>query len=310
MKRFLREYLLENWTLKATALMLSLILWLFVRGEPGPERVVAVPLEIELPRQMEIINDRPTSVEVTMRGAVFSNMWFSQPLPTCVINLQNAREGEHVIRLSPENVRTPKSAGIEILQVSPARVILVLERTVSKEVPVVVPIRGQLPQGFEIYDRYSKPATVTVSGPSSRVTPVREIPTDAVSIAGQKQSTRFFVGLNVRDNLIRTSLTTPVLVEIEIGPRRKLHTVARVPVTVTDPSFAAVPRQVSIQLLTPVDLIPDIKPADFSVIVDVNELDRSQLPAKTTPRVRILNNPFGAIVVRDVYPSEITIRRK
>jgi len=93
MKRFFQELLLENWSLKLTAVLLSLILWLFVRGEPGPERVVAVPLEVLLPRQMEITNQRPTSVEVTMRGAAFSNMLFSQPLPTCIIDLQDAKEG-------------------------------------------------------------------------------------------------------------------------------------------------------------------------------------------------------------------------
>jgi YbbR domain-containing protein len=158
MKRLIQEYLLENWSLKLTAILLSLILWLFVRGEPGPERVVAVPLEVQVPRHMEIINERPTSIEVTMRGAAFSNMWFSQPLPTCIIDLQGSQEGEHTINLTPDNVKIPKGSGIEILQVNPARVTLVLEKTISKEVPLSVPVRGEPARGFEIYGRSSKPA--------------------------------------------------------------------------------------------------------------------------------------------------------
>src|SRR5512143_3534125 len=142
MKRFIAEYVLENWSLKMTALLLSLVLWMFVRGEPGPERVVAVPLEVQLSRNMEITNQRPTSVEVTMRGAAFSNMLFNQPLPTCIIDLQGLKQGRHVITLNTENIRIPKGSGIEVLQVNPARVTVVLEQTVSKEVPITIPIRG------------------------------------------------------------------------------------------------------------------------------------------------------------------------
>ena len=143
MKRFAKEYLLENWTLKATSLLLALILWLFVRGEPGgPERVVSVPLEVQLPRLMEITNERPNTVEVTLRGAM--NTWFNQPLPTCVVDLQGYGEGRHVIPLTPETVRTAKGSGIEVMQVTPARVTLVLERTISREVPITVPVAGSL----------------------------------------------------------------------------------------------------------------------------------------------------------------------
>ena len=142
-KHFLRiinpGILLENWSLKTTAILLPLILWQCVRGEPGPERVVAVPLEVQLPRHMEITNERPKTVEVTMRGAALSNMWFSQP------------------------------------------------------------------------------PSVTISGPRPHIDRVNEIPTEAISINDQRQSGRFFVSLNLKDN--------PVQVDVVIGPRRKLHTI-------------------------------------------------------------------------------------
>jgi YbbR domain-containing protein len=220
MKRFIKEFILENWSLKAAAVLLALVLWLFVRGESGPERVVAIPLEVQIPHHMEITNERPTSVEVTMRGAAFSNMWFGQPLPTCIIDLQGSKEGEHVIALTPENVKTPKGSGIEILQVNPARVTLVLEQTISKEVSIVVPVRGDPAHGFDVYTRASNPATIIITGPHSHIEPVREIWTEAVSIAGQKQPVRFFVALNIKDKAIRTPLNDPVQVDIQIGPHR------------------------------------------------------------------------------------------
>jgi YbbR domain-containing protein len=221
MKRFIKEILLENWSLKATAILLAMVLWLFVRGEPGSERVVAVPIEVQLPRNMEITNDRPTTVEVTMRGAAFSNMWLSQPLPNCVIDLHGDSEGEHVIKLSPENVSIPKGSGIEVLQVNPARIVVVLQQTVSKEVIVKVPIRGTPAQGFEVYSKQIRPPSVIISGPRSHIERVNEISTESVSINDQRRSGRFFVSLNLKDNFVRTSLNNPIQVDVLIGPRRK-----------------------------------------------------------------------------------------
>jgi hypothetical protein len=309
MKRFIKEYVLENWSLKATAVLLSLIIWLFVRGEPGPERVVSVPLEVQVPRQMEITHERPTSVEVTMRGAAFSSMWFSQPLPTCVVDLQRANEGEHVITLTPENVKTSKGSGIEVLQVNPARVTLVLEQTVSKEVPIVVPVRGEPASGFDVYGRFSKPPTIVITGPRSRIEPVREIPAEAVSISGQKQPVRFFVALNIKDNAIRTPLNNPVQVDIQIGPRRKLFTVAQVPVVTDDPTYMISPKQIAVQVLAPADSAAELAPADFRAFVSTKNLNAAP-PVKTKPQVGIVNNKLsGDVIIKDVYPSEVVIRR-
>jgi len=310
MKRLIQEYLLENWSLKLTAILLSLVLWLFVRGEPGPERVVAVPLEVQVPRHMEIINERPTSVEVTMRGAAFSNMWFSQPLPTCIIDLQGSQEGEHAINLTPENVRVPKGSGIEVLQVNPARVTLVLEKTISKEVPISVPVRGEPAHGFEIYGRLSRPASTIVTGPRSHIDPLREVSTESVSINGLKQSIRFYVSLNIRDNAVRTSSANPVLVDIQIGPRRKLLTVGQVPVATDDPTYAASPRHIAVQVIGPADSVENLTPLDFSAVVPTKSLDVSKFPVKAKPQVRIVNNPAGTIAVKDVTPAEVTVRKK
>jgi YbbR domain-containing protein len=219
MKRFIREYILENWNLKVTALLLALILWLFVRGEPGPERVVTIPLEVQVPSQMEIVNDRLTTIEVTMRGPSLSGSWFNPPLPTCVVNLEKAQEGEHVVQLTPDNVRVPKGSGIEILQLNPTRVELELERTISKEVPIIVPIRGEPPRGFEVLGISQNPTNVIITGARSRIEPITEVSTEPISLNELKQSARFFVTLKLKNNAIRTSWVSPVQVDIQIGPR-------------------------------------------------------------------------------------------
>jgi len=76
----LAKLLLENWTLKLTALFMAYVLWLLVRGDPGAMRVLSVPLEIRVPRNFEITSERPTTVDVTVRGSS-ATIAFSMSLP-------------------------------------------------------------------------------------------------------------------------------------------------------------------------------------------------------------------------------------
>jgi YbbR domain-containing protein len=311
MKRFVQEYLLENWNLKITAVLLSLILWLFVRGEPAQEKFISgVPIEVRVPAHMEITEERPTSVDVTMIAATFSDMLLGQPHPACLIDLQEAKEGEHTISLTVENIKMPRGSGIEIVKVNPSRVTLVLERTLSKEVPIVVPVRGDPSRGYEIYGRSSKPSTVVITGPRSHINPVTEISTETVSIADLKQPSRFFVGLNLKDKTLRTSISNPIQVDIEVGPRRKVATIEDVPVAIDDPAYATAPKNVTVQVFAPVDSIPDLEPSDFSASVSAAGLDPSKIPVRVKPQVRIVSSLHGAMVIKDVTPPEVTIVRR
>ena len=171
MKRFLRGFILRNWPLKVASLFIALALWLFVRGAPGHERVMAVQLEVRKPQQMETISQLPASVEVTMRRSSISNAWFSQLPPVCIVDLQNESEGEHVITLTPDNIRMSQRGGIEILRISPTRLTITLETTISKAVPIVAPINDGPPNGFEIYDKFTRPSFVIITGARSRIAP-------------------------------------------------------------------------------------------------------------------------------------------
>lgn len=111
---------------------MALIIWFFVRGEPGPERVVQIPLEVQVSHNMEITGKRPSMIEITMRGTAFSGALFGQTLPTCTIDLQDAGEGAHVVALTPDSIKAPKASGIEVIRVNPARVTIALKRTISK----------------------------------------------------------------------------------------------------------------------------------------------------------------------------------
>ena len=310
MKRFWHRFFLENWGFKVTSLVLATALWLFVHGNPGPERVVAVPLEVRLPRQMEIINQRPGSVEVTMRGMAVSNSWFSQPLPSCVVDLQSAPEGEHIITLTQSNIKIPQGSGIEILQINPVRLTIILESTVSREVPIAIPIEDGPPEGYEIYNQYSRPASVIITGARSRVSPVTEVETMPISLADQRGPGRFFVNLNLTDSSIRTSLENLIQVQVDVGRARQLHLVTGIPVTVEGGNYVVTPQQISVQIFAPPEFIEKVSVDNFRAVVRSGTFDATRLPVQVKPMVQLLNDTSGMAAIRAIQPPEIQIQRK
>jgi hypothetical protein len=74
--RSIKDFLLRNWWLKLASLLLAYALWLVVRGSEG-ERVFAVPLTVRIPRNMVIVNERRSSVEITAQGSILpgSRTW-------------------------------------------------------------------------------------------------------------------------------------------------------------------------------------------------------------------------------------------
>jgi len=302
MKRFLREVILKNWHLKATAILLTLILWLFVHGEPGTERVVAVPLEVLIPKQMEITSERPATIDVTMRGNI-------QPLPTCIVDLQEASEGEHTVILNPDNVRIPQGSRIQVLHLNPAQIAIKLEQTLSKQVDIVVPIQGEVPKGFEIYRKSSQPEKMVISGPRSQIESLEELSTEAISIAGLKQTTSFFVRLSLGNRPIRPASTDPVQMDIRVGPRRSRHAVKQIPIIFEESIYAVSPKAVSVRVLAPPEVIEDLIPEIFTVTIDPEVLKTLKLPAKVAPIIGLPDSYADRVDIEGSQPSEVTVSR-
>jgi YbbR domain-containing protein len=310
MKGFIEKYFLENWNLKATAFLLALILWLFVRGEPGQETILPIPLEVQVPSHLEMTGERPATIEITIQGATTSNMGFGQSRPTCLVDLRDATEGRHVVTLTPNNIRIPKGSGIIVSKVNPTQLTVLLERTLTKEVPVIAPIRGELSQGFEIYNMFIKPGIIEISGPRSYIEPVRAIATEVISINGQKQSSRFFMNLNLKDKAIRTSAANPIQIDLTIGPRRKLYTITRVPVVIDSEAYTTTPKHISIHILAPPDSTEKPTAEDFSVLVETKILDISKLPVRAKPVVRLKDALNGTLTIKDLLPPEVVVNRR
>ena len=307
---FANNKLPKNWTLKLTALFLAVVLWLAVRGNPGEDRIVPIPLEFRnIPRGMEITNEPEKLVLATVHGSV-SDLGAGQPMLSCVIDLTEMKEGEQMIPISPLNVQVPATAGLEIDSVRPDRISIVLEQTVSKVVPIEVKL-GKPPDGYEVYSFATNPVSILIRGPSSLVEDRVGVETELIVLDGQRDSLRTVVNLSIGDQRIRSPLgTTPIEVMVEIGLERKLQTIRKVSVVSEDPTVSIRPSTVTLRVLAPPDLPEPLEAEDFSVTVTSRTLDPSLKNQKVKPFISFAKPLDPSIRIQGVVPEEVTVRRK
>lgn len=308
--KFIKDVLLENWGIKLTAIFMAFFLWLFVRGDRNVERIMTIALEIRVPRNMEITNERPSFVEITVRGTPMSLGWGLSGPPAYTIDLQSAGEGRHEIPLSPGNVRIPAASGLEVVRVNPPRITLVLEQTISKNVAVSLPpLRGEPAEGFDVYRVSYWPTLVQITGPRSRVETVSQLNTAPVSVSGLSQSLRAFAGLVVEDHLVRVNPAGPVEVNVQVGVHRETRTIAGIQVLSEDESLDVNPPRISVQVLVPVTFKSKLGPENFSASILPESLDPSTKEAKVKPEVRLVDSPDPDIVIEKIRPPEVVVRR-
>lgn len=298
---FIREKLKENWILKLTAVLLAWILWLFIQGEQGTITTVTALVKVDLPSGMMISKGLPPNVQVVVRGA-------SQDLE-CYIDLRGKEEGEYTVALNEDNIRFPKGLGTEVIQLTPSQLVLKLERTIQKTVPITVPYEG-LAKGYEIYKITPEPDKVTIEGPRSQIAPVEEIPTEVVDLDGQTQQSNFKVRLNIKNGAIRSSINDSIWVGIDIGVRRTLYVVKGVPVFTDESPYVSSPKRADIHVMAPEALRESLVPKHFELRIDAQSLEGAAFPVK----VKLIAVPTESwsdkVKISGIKPPEVSVEPK
>jgi YbbR domain-containing protein len=178
-----------------------------------------VPLEYRnIPSQLEITGDTTNSVQVRLRGSANVIRDISAKDVSTTIDLSKMRPGDKIVPLSPQNVQAP--FGAEVIRVNPSSVRFDLERTMTKSVAVVPTIAGQPTDGFEIGKVWVDPSKVEVEGPESRVNTLESIATVPIRLDRRQGHFQQMADLDIPDPQIRLAHPGPVIVQVEIRPKR------------------------------------------------------------------------------------------
>jgi YbbR domain-containing protein len=203
--------------LKLLSVATALVLWMIVSGEETVERGFRVPLELQqLPANVELTGEVPTTVDVRVRGGSGTLSRVSPADVVAVLDLRSARPGRRVFSLTPDQVRVP--FGVDVVQITPSALAMVFEPSATRQVKVVPAVDGRPAPGYSVGQVVAEPPMVDVVGPESAVERTTEAVTEPVSVGGARDRVREIVTLGLLDPSLRLRNTRAATVTVQIVP--------------------------------------------------------------------------------------------
>jgi YbbR domain-containing protein len=269
----------RNVGIKALSLAMAVLIWFAVSGEETVERGLRVPLEVQqMPAGVELTGDVPTTVDVRVRGGSSTLSRVAAGDVVAVLDLRSARAGRRVFPLTADQVRVP--FGVDVVQITPSAIAMVLEGTSSREVPVVPAVDGRPAPGFVVGQMVAEPATVEIVGPESAVKRATEAVTEPVSVTNARERVRETVTIGVLDPSLRLKNTRSAVVSVQIVPAPMERTLRNRPVHLRNlpPNLTAeaAPTAVDVTLRGSREVLNRFEPDEAVAYVDLAGLGAGQ----------------------------------
>lgn len=301
---WLREFFLEDWTLKLLAMLITLGLWFAVTGERAPSsvRLRGVALEFSLPDNVEIGNDPLTEVDVTLEGSQGKLAEINARNLVARADVKHLKPGDRVARLSQQNVQMELPSGVRIVQVMPRSVTLRLEPVVVREVEVEARFEGTPPEGFTRGAVQVNPGRVRVRGPESHVVAIERAHTETISLEGQRESlTLPQLAIDIPDRKV-VPLDPNVSVRVEISEVVVERRFNDVPVR-SAAGGQTQPSTVTVTLRGPRSVVENLRAEDVRVVVELRE------DGTTAPRLSLTPEAQNRVELVSISPETINILR-
>lgn len=264
-----------NLGVKIVSLLFALLLWLHVTAQQMENQYFHVPLVLSaIPDSLTVIHEYPRVVEVTVHGSRIDLMKLRLiGRLTAAVDLSKAVKGRNTIPLNAAVLNLPEQFDPrEVTVHEPKSLVLNFEKVVTRQVPVRIVWKGDLPNDIIIEGEPAViPARVQIAGASSVVGAIESLPTREIDIRGRKG--RFSQEVEIaRGGRDITVIPDKVLVEASVQ-KRSVRTLANIPPTLLQDDDDMVveysPKFVSLTIEGPEDVIRAITADDVSVILNI-----------------------------------------
>ena len=178
---------MRNLGLKLFSLLIALLLFVFVRNQTNTAQVAfTASVEVtNLPAGRMVLLPSLRQAQVTVRGPTFMVAQVTAAAPAFKVALPPAVENHYEAPLKAETLGLPP--GIEVIGIEPRKIDLVLDRRVTKVVPVVVPRIGSVSEEYQLVRFQVEPAEVEITGPETEVKGIKNVESEPVDLRDVKQ---------------------------------------------------------------------------------------------------------------------------
>ena len=167
LRRRLTGAFTQNLPLKASALLLTIVMWFLVTAREPVEQVVGVRFEPQLDSNL-VLRDPPQLIRAVVLGAPNEILKLADTPLSIRRQIAGDAPDTLVVSLRPADVEVPEGVEVVVRNVQPQSLMLRFESTASRRVPVrsAVVVRAATSDRIPVH---IDPDSVTVLGPRRAV---------------------------------------------------------------------------------------------------------------------------------------------
>jgi YbbR domain-containing protein len=307
----------HNWTLKASALGIALLLWVAVRVDaPSRHDLTSVPVRVELqdPQWALLGDPTPSSVMVRLSGSSGELIRIVGERPSVVIPLDEIASPDTTVLLRTQWLRVQDRGGVVVEGIQPATVHLTLEPVERLSIPLAPRMTGALPGRVALArPLQADPAEVRVIGPRSRVVGLDSVPLVPLDLTSISNSGRITVAVDTARVSGLHIQPSVVSVEVEVEDRIE-RVVTGLPVSLPEGLGAVAgeleisPATVSVILRGARSVVERADPRALRVVVQVEEDGLPEPGEEGAFLIRLAGLP--ELLEGTIQQSEVVLRRR
>jgi hypothetical protein len=217
--RRVRTWIVTEWSIKLTALILATVLWAAVAAEEPTTQLVPVVLDVAAPAGRAITGPLP-QILALYAGTRRELLKLAGSPPVIHVSLPDSVSGSsYTMNLSPTDLAGAANANVSVQDVQPRVITIPLDDVVQRTVRVVHRITVVPDSGFEQFGGIAvTPSSVAVRGPEDVVAGVTELYTVPLELTGVTEPVSRRVALDTT-GIAGAHLATPdVQVTVDVGP--------------------------------------------------------------------------------------------
>jgi YbbR domain-containing protein len=175
-----KTWLLTNWPIKLTALVLAIVLWAVIAAREATTRWFTVDLQVQPPRGRVLTSELP-QVQARYTGTLGELFRLTETPPVIHKVMPDTLTGStYTLTLSTADLVTTEGIGVVAQDVTPDTVTLQLDDVMERRVPVISRVSIAPAEGFGLDQLRISPESVTVRGPEAQLGELRSIGTERI----------------------------------------------------------------------------------------------------------------------------------
>lgn len=279
----------DNFAL-AICVVLSIVLWLVIQLSKSYETPRSVNIEYRVPPGLTFTQEPPSSMVAVVQGSGWKLLrsYFRQSTHKLTIDLQAYED--KVIEKSELFQLLSNEIGLPVVNANTSYLVISMDSTTTKEVPVVFDNRISLAKDFFFSgDVKISPSTVVLTGPKeqlARVTEVRTRPSRLTNVSRNVQQEVYLIPPEVDQVRLNRK---KVLVSIPVEQFTELEFNLSVSVPEEIGEFEVIPKTVKLHCITKLSAAREISESDFTVGIVEREI--GQDPNSAYVPLQIIQKP-------------------